>query len=242
VSGLINGTAYAFTVVAINALGTGPASALSNSVVPSAPVSGGSSYSTGFPQTENPISEGGMWIGGKAVGVDWNNVQTVPGKAYASVLSGSPNRYNDSIAQLNTTFTANQFAQGTVYRAAGYSPTGGHEVELLLRFQITPQNARGYEVLWGHQGYLAIVRWNGPLANYTTLYDSGNPGIGPAVDGDVLRAEIVGSTIRVYKNGSLVASVSDSTWTSGQPGIGFWPVDDATIDKYGWRSYQAGSL
>jgi hypothetical protein len=42
-----------------------------------------------------------------------------------------------------------------------------------------------------------------------------------ASDGDVLRAEITGDTIRVYKNGSLVASVSDSTYATGQPGMGF---------------------
>lgn len=38
VNGLSNGTAYTFTVVAINAYGTGPLSAASNSVTPAAPV------------------------------------------------------------------------------------------------------------------------------------------------------------------------------------------------------------
>ena len=50
-----------------------------------------STYSTNFNSTENPISEGGKWINGKAVGINWNNAQSVPGKAYASVLSGNPN-------------------------------------------------------------------------------------------------------------------------------------------------------
>lgn len=208
----------------------------------------GVGYTTSFASTENPISEGGKWINGKAVGLDWNNVQTSPGKAFASVLSGATgNRYDDSIAHLSTTFTAfaaNQYAQGTVYRAAGYSPGSGnkHEVELLLRFRIAAHEARGYEVLWGHSGYLAIVRWNGPLASYSALYDTGDPGIGPAVDGDVLRAEINGSTIRVYKNGALVATVSDTSWVDGQPGMGFWPVDGASIEKFGWKNYQAGNL
>jgi hypothetical protein len=207
------------------------------------PTSSSTTYSTTFGATENPLSEGGKWIDGKAVGLDWNNPQSIPGKAFASVLSGTPNRYNDSVGQLNTSFGPNQYAQGTVYRAAGYSPSPSkHEVELLLRFQITAHNARGYEVMWGQTGYLAIARWNGPLGNYTSLYDPGDPGIGPAVDGDVLRAEIIGSTIRVYKNGTLVATVSDTMYTTGQPGMGFWPVDGATIDKYGWKAYQAGGL
>ena len=186
--------------------------------------------------TENPINQGGMWINGKAVGVNWNDAQTVPGKAYAA---GFATGYNDPIAVLNTSFTANQYAQGTVYRAPGYAPSVNHEVELLLRFQITAGNARGYEVLWAHQGMMAIVRWNGPLGNYTPLLD--NVPIGQAVDGDVLRAEIVGSTINVYKNGSLVGTATDSTWSAGQPGIGFWPTPGSTLQNYGWKNFQAGS-
>ena len=232
------------------------------------PASSGNFYATNFPNAENPISEGGKWINGKAVGLDWNNAQSVPGKAYASVLSGATgSRYDDSIAHLSTsvaTFTPNQFAQGIVYRAAGYAAgsIGGnwmvrflyratgyapaasdHEVELLLRFQITPHSARGYEVLWGHSGSLAIVRWNGPVGNYTALLELGDPGIGPLVDGDVLRAEIIGSVIKVYKNGVLVMTgPTNTTWTDGQPGMGFWPVDSATPQNLGWKSYQAGNL
>ena len=37
VTGLTNGTAYTFTVAATNAIGTGPASAASNSVTPTGP-------------------------------------------------------------------------------------------------------------------------------------------------------------------------------------------------------------
>jgi len=206
-------------------------------------VAAGASYSTTFSLSENPINEGGKWTNGKTVGLDWNDVKTSSGNAYASVLSGGASRYNDSIAHLSTSFAAytpNQYAQGTVFRVAGYSSS--HEVELLLHFKITAHSARGYEVLWGATGYLAIVRWNGPLGNYTPLYDPGLPGIGPPADGDVLRAEMTGNVIKVYKNGALVATTSDGTWTDGQPGMGFWPVDGATPQNLGWKSYTAGSL
>ena len=122
---------------------------------------------------------------------------------------------------------------------AGYSnPSDAHEIELLLRFKITAHSARGYETLWAQDGGMAVVRWNGPLGDYTPLVDGVQ--IGQAVDGDVLRMEIKGSTIKVYKNGSLKATVSNTTWTDGQPGVGFWPLPGATLTSYGWHSYTAG--
>ena len=129
-------------------------------------------YSTNFGAIENPISEGGRWVNGKAVGLDWNNVQSVPGAAYAAAYVTG---YDDPIAVLNTTFAANQFAEGTVRRATGYSPGVSHEIELLLRFRIAAHSARGYEILWGVTGELNIVRWNGPLGNYTPLARSDRP-------------------------------------------------------------------
>jgi hypothetical protein len=199
--------------------------------------------------TENPISEGSKWVTGKATGLDWNNPASASGYAYASVQSGATgSRYDDSIAHLNASslpFNANQYAQGTVYLAPGY--TASHEVELLLRFSISGHDAHGYEILWGLPGYLAVVRWNGPLGNYTALYDPGVGSIPVPKDGDVLRAEISGNIITVKRNGSTVATVDVTSggggvWSSGQPGIGFWPVDGATPKNFGWTSFQAGNL
>jgi hypothetical protein len=208
-------------------------------------------YSTSFPLTENPISEGGIWVNGKAVGIDWNDVKTTPGKAFASMLSGGASRYNDSIAHLSTSFMAfpaNQYAQGTVFRVAGYDPgiANKHEVELHLRFQTTAHNARGYEIMWGITGYLAVVRWDGALGLYTPMLDTGDPGIGSPVEGDVLRAEIKGNIITILKNGVSKATIDVSAfgnvWTTGQPGMGFWPVDGSTPQNYGWKNYQAGPV
>jgi hypothetical protein len=204
------------------------------------PAASGNSYTTNFASSENPISEGGKWINGQAVGLDWNNVQSASGKAVGAAIATS---YNDDIATLTTSFTPNQYAQGTVYRASGYSPGVSHEIELLLRFQITANSARGYEVLWGQTGEVNIVRWNGPLGDYTPLLSATGPNIGPATDGDVLRAEITGSVIKVYKNGTLVLTgPSNTTWSDGQPGMGFWPTPGATPTSYGWKNYTAGSF
>lgn len=197
-------------------------------------------YATNFLAAEKPLSEGGKWINGQARGLDWHDVQSTRGEAHAAQFATG---YDDDIAVLNTSFSANQFAQGTVFRARRYSPSASHEIELLLRFQITAHNARGYEVLWGQTGELNIVRWNGPLGSYTPLKRVTGLNIGAAVDGDLLRAEIVGSVIRVYKNGSLVfRGATNTTWTDGQPGMGFWPKAGATLTGYGWKHFEAGSL
>lgn len=216
----------------------------------------GLDFSTTFPATENPISQGSIWTNGNAVGVNWQNCQTTPGEAFATGFAGSVGQgteFDDDIAHLKTsfrTFANNQFAQGTVFRAGGYTPNTSHEIELLLHFDITANNARGYEILWAIDGICAVVRWNGPLADstnsnagFTVLSD--NNAIGAPVDSDILRVEIIAGVIKVYKNSSLVVTApSDTTWASGQPGIGFWPRSGGTVvlANYGWRAFSAGDL
>jgi hypothetical protein len=215
-------------------------------------VSAGTSYSTNFALTENPLSEGGIWKVGKADGGQWNDPRTSTNRCYASTNADTgSSRYADDVAHLKTsfkTFSPNQFAQATVFRQAGYSPAGGHEVELLLRFTISANDAHGYEILWGHSGYIAIVRWNGPLGSYTPLFDPGSGSIPPPVEGDTLRAEIVGNIISAYRNGSSTpvarvdVSSAGTVYASGQPGVGFWPVDGSVAQNLGWKAFSAGDL
>ncbi|HKQ24105.1 MAG TPA: hypothetical protein VJT81_06650 [Burkholderiales bacterium] len=200
-------------------------------------------YQTNFPGTENPLSEGGVWVNGLADGTDWNNIRKTPGKAFATanVSDTEPERYADNLAHLNLAFNANQYAQGVVFLAGGYTPGNTHEIELLLRFQITAGVARGYETLWNADGHIAVVRWNGDLGDFTVINEG--PDISPPVDGDTLRMEITGGIIRVYRNTGLVVTVAeDLTWATGKPGIGFWPTSAATLANYGWKSFEAGNL
>jgi hypothetical protein len=208
----------------------------------------GNSYSTSFDSTENPISEAGKWVNGQTNGIQWSNVQTGAGNAYASrhVDQGGVGRYSDPIAHISTayrTFNANQYAQGVMYRAPGYDHNDlpDHEVELLLRFAITANNARGYEMIVSKDDWILIVRWNGPNGNYSTLASTGGR-IGTFVDGDVFRFEAQGSALRCYRNSQLVLSANDSTFTSGQPGIGFWPTPGSTLASYGWKSFECGNI
>lgn len=201
---------------------------------------GGRSYFTDFPAVENPISEGGEWVNGGADGLSWQDIRTAQGLAYASGTSAG---YNDCIAHL-TGFPPDQYAEATVHVVSGYTPPSSHEVELLLRFRITANDARGYEVLagWGG-GYSQIVRWNGPLSSFTYLSTSG-PGFGALAEGDVIRATAVGSTLTAYKNGVQVLQATDSTWADGDPGMGLFvrPGTGATPSSYCYSTFAAGGL
>jgi hypothetical protein len=136
------------------------------------------------------------------------------------------------------------------------SMTGKHEAELYLRMSITANVAIGIEVLCGFQSglhagepYIVIVRWNGAAGDYTTIYDAGFNSVPGLTNGTVIRAEMVNQLVNVYQDGTPIATNIDATAggtlspiASGQPGLGFWPVDGATPESYGWSSYRAGNL
>lgn len=204
-------------------------------------------FPTTFPLTQNPISQGGIWLGGGTDGLDWHNQRTTTGKCYGDSFShdGGVSDYDDNLAILKTsyrTFANNQFAEAITYRAPAYTPGTNHETELLLRFAITANSATGYEMLWSHDGWLVIVRWNGPLGNFTQLASTGAPIAGDAVDGDVIKFTVVGITLKGYKNGVEILSVDDATYASGQPGHGSWARTGATLANLGWKQWNAGDL
>ena len=86
-------------------------------------------YTTNFPLTENPIFEGGHWINGLTNGIDWSDVQTIPGKAFGTQTGIGPN-YADSTALLTGSWGPTQTVQAVVYILAADSTTF-EEVELL---------------------------------------------------------------------------------------------------------------
>src|SRR6476646_10753489 len=70
-------------------------------------------YTTQFGLTENPISEGGNWINGKANGADWADVSTTNGLAIG--LESGFTGYDDATAVLSGTWGNDQTAEATVY-------------------------------------------------------------------------------------------------------------------------------
>jgi hypothetical protein len=195
----------------------------------------GQSYSTSFPASEKPISEGGCWINGKTVGLDWSDVETSGGLAFGKDL---PTLYADPAAVLSGTWSPDQEAEAKIRVE---KPLSGccREVELHLRMTIAPHSITGYEILCSvafTDPYLTIVRWNGPLNDFTYLAKAK---LGCA-DGDVLKATMIGDTITVYRNSEKIIDTKDSKFPSGgSPGIGFWDTTNNIWRRMGLLSWQA---
>src|SRR5262249_36213368 len=156
---------------------------------------------------ENPLSQGGAW---QHRGAHWAVVRTIGNRAVGT-QTGSGG-YDDAYAYL-TGFGPNQTAQATLWKdpALRYSnicriwrrlrlpsgqycsEPGTHEVELLLRWADSATSARGYECNLAWDGrYAEIVRWNGPLGDFTYIAKQSkfNVGIMPPNNGDIFRAQI----------------------------------------------------
>jgi hypothetical protein len=199
----------------------------------------GNFYATNFSLTENPISEAGKWINGKVTGLDWADVRTTPGLAFGNQTDTGA--YEDSTAVLVGIWGPDQTVQATVH-TVNQSSSLFEEVELRLRTSITAHSNSGYEINFhctadGTQ-YVQIVRWNGRLGDFTGL----NGGAGPGLhNGDVVTATIVGSTLSAYINGQLIVQATDSTFTSGSPGIGFYFAggDTSQQSDFGFSSFSA---
>jgi hypothetical protein len=189
-------------------------------------------FTTNFDGTENPLSENGAW---SHVGLDWKLVQKRNGIAYGT-QTGSGG-YDDSYAHL-TGFPADQSVSAVIQRTPGSS--GNHEVELLLRWKDTAHSARGYECLmpYNDQSYTPqIVRWNGPLGNFTYLvYDSRRVA---CKTGDVFSASITGNRIIAYLNGVELMRATDSAYTTGNPGIGFYREANGADSDMAFTSFTA---
>lgn len=116
-----------------------------------------------------------------------------------------------------------------------------HEIELLLRFQVSAHYARGYEMdFWYGGTALQMVRWNGPIGDFTVLDNSG-PGPQGLVTGDIVKAQMIGNTITVFKNGNVISTYVDYAFTDGNPGMGFFVRPGGTPDQYCFTRFTAAT-
>src|SRR5882724_11422607 len=159
-------------------------------------------YSTTFALTENPISEGGKWVNGGTVGLDWTNVSTTPRRAIGHEVGAD---YSDATAVLQSmTWAPDQKATAVVVTTGDPMDDCYQEVELRLRTVVAAHSITGYEINYkfstDSSGYMEIVRWNGAIGDFTTLLSNRGQQFG-VTDGDTVMATIVGNVITAYKNG-----------------------------------------
>ena len=236
---------YLYTVSAYDAAGNN--SLASAALVVNTAASGGARYTTDFALTENPINESGRWTNGGSVGLDWLNIQTSGGRAYASAtVSDAEGVVNDPIAVLTGTWSPNQEASATVYNTPDYPAEGAginHEMELHLRSTITAHSIYTYECTVSSTGPF-IVRWNGSRGNITYLTEV-DLGFVPLATGQVIRATVVGDVISIYQDGRLISRATDSSaqkLTSGAPGLGFFPRSRSTLSSRAFTDFSGADL
>lgn len=214
-------------------------------------------YETFFPTTENPLSEGGIWLNGDTPGtMPFGNVQVTSGKAYADRFCvAGVNDYEDGLAILDTAFiavTADQYAECTLHVTGGYTPPDSHEVELWVRGTYNaggPDYFSGYEILIPFGGIgVQIIKQDGTYGGFTVLTNTGVGWASPFADGDKMRVEITGTSIQVFKwvagAWALGGECTDATFATGQPGMGFFirPGTGADATKYCMTRWKGGNL
>lgn len=211
-------------------------------------------FSTNFPTTENPLSQGGAFASG-AQASPRTNAQSLfsggQGRAFGTMVSTSGGTdYEDSCAILTAPFSANQFAQATIWNV-GAVP--GLEVELLLRGTISAGFVQCYEVdfVIEQGGFINITDWKGDPHNLDILASTFGSGFITYNDGDVVYADIVGTLITVKINGVTMLTCDTSTFpgsnypiTVGSPGISFWNQtgDAANSPNFAFKNFAAGGL
>lgn len=189
----------------------------------------GHTYSTEFPRAELPLTEGGAW---SHLAGAWLRVQATGGRAQGEGVNLG---YNDAYALLSG-FPADQRVHAVIHKQAT-APGCQPEVELLLRVTDTATTVRGYEVNLNHGGLVQIVRWDGCMGCFQEV----GGGSKTFVDGAEFEAEVIGTQIRAYVDGTLVAQATADI-SSGQPGLGFFHRECATSADLTFESFTAEGL
>lgn len=187
-------------------------------------------FSTSFPATENPISQGGIWI---ARDPNQTKIQTVSGSgAFGTGAGISPNVFDDS--QANIAGFGNDYEiEAVVFKLSGGANWRFQEVELLCRWtdnlpqiptSFGPSTSNGYEWNVAYNGeYQNVGRWK------FAAIDSTAPDFVPA-DGDLMRMRVQGQRIQCFWNNVQKIDVTDNDptlkITTGNPGMGMYISPD----------------
>jgi hypothetical protein len=206
-------------------------------------------YSTTFPATENPISEGGMWV--KNLSNDWAEMRTTGGNAVGTQVD---NTFDDSYSILQGDWGVNYELDAVIFRSGSIS-AANHEVELNVRFKDTATTVRGYEVLLNKDGAIQCFRWVdglvGDSGRFTEITaESGTAAVGAVADGALFKVRIVGNLITVFYQGSQqctfnISSIGGTKHDDGKPAIAAFcrpSLEGSNPDHYGFKSLTVNRL
>lgn len=224
------------------------------------------SYTTNFPVAENPVSEGGLWLGGDTHAILFGDAQAFPSnRCGASNFISASGALEDSLMIINPAMVdpgPDHFVRITIHRQAGYTPPSSHEIELLLRADAT---GKLYECLFPFGATNGvIVHQSGANPGWTYVNNVTGPGFHNGQrdlqHGDIVEARITGQganiKIDVYTsapdvNGGAFTlamtvtdprSLNDGTplyINSGTPGAGFFARTET--EPVNRKFYQAGN-
>lgn len=150
-----------------------------------------------------------MWTAPSAY---WQNPRKATGLGSAVLNNDCARRYT------GVTFTADHYSEITIASMPGGGQLYYHYV--MVRMSAT---AGCYLLTTASDISAATLQlWRiSDAGSYTQLGTDITLG-GNLVAGDVLRIEIIGTTINAKRNGTTVRSTTDSTFASGQPAVGGW--------------------
>lgn len=137
-----------------------------------------------------------------------------------------------AVAFYNATSAANdQFAQGTL-NFQGY-PTSNEAVGVCVRVNSSGSGYCATFYIANNQAYIV----NMVAGVFTGVVIADGTSWTP---GDVMRLEVVGTTLTLKRNGTTTASQADSTYTAGQYGIGFWGGPESNVNLSNWSAGDIG--
>jgi hypothetical protein len=205
VTGLTNGTAYTFTVAAVNAAGTGPQSAASNAVTPAGPPAAPTNFSAAraaasgavaLTWTPPPGSITSYSVQVRILGIPVSTITNIPGTATGTTVTGL-------LGGVSYTFTV---------RALSAAGTGALATSSAVTAFTVPNTPPGTPTV--AQGAIngaltATVTWNAPLLT------GGTPLTGYVVT--AIRLNAAGAVVSSTDSGLLPVTPRSFIFTSTAP-------------------------
>lgn len=194
--------------------------------------------------TENPLSNSGMFINGKTLGLDWNDVAVQNGLgAYGTQIGEASPNYDDSVAIIvhptGGVWPTTLVDMRAQINSINQKTTGGHNQEIEL-WPIANGAAHiwaGYEFSWRcttSGQYASIVRWNGAVTSFNVLVNAVSPPGIPSGQSQI-RAVKNGSVLSAYQRAGTTALSDDTGWGSAVMTYNIasgTPVDGLATPRY----------